>query len=153
MAIPLRPLLDALFKDNDDWRLIIIKNWPQIMGALHTKVCIEKISEDTIFLGVYDSHWMAELHLLSRLMLKKINAALDRQRINYVRFKLAQKKQFDPLARIEMVKKGSVLDAAQANPVVLNAVQLHALSAIKDPQLQDVLTKFLVRCKGQQCRS
>ena len=66
MAMPLRTVLDALFENTTDWRFAIIKNWPQIMGTLHTKVHIEKITDDTLFLGVSDSHWMTELRFLSR---------------------------------------------------------------------------------------
>lgn len=145
MATALNALLTQVFAHSTDWRFKLLKNWPQIVGHLHTKMRIEKMSEDTIFLGVYDSSWMAELYALSRLLLKKINEALDQPRFVHVRFKLASVKQ-----RSKIYKSKYSVNIAR-KPVLLNEKQRKALAVIKDPQLKEALTNFLARCEEQRC--
>jgi hypothetical protein len=144
MTVPIKNVLEQVLKEYTDWRLVLIQQWPIIMGGLHTKMRIEKICDSTIFLGVYDSSWMAELHLLSRLIIKKINGALATPQITQVRFRLAHQAK-RPALRAKVEKQAPRVIA----PVVLTPEQSKALSAVKDPQLQELLKRFLARCQAE----
>src|SRR5690349_13440966 len=89
MTIQIKNILEDILGqgNNNSWQLHLIKNWSSIIGKLSTKVKLEKISNDTIVLGVYDSCWMQELYLLSDELLKKINSKLDEPKIKQIRFK------------------------------------------------------------------
>lgn len=134
----LKTLVDALLEKQSDWRFTILRNWDKIMGPMHSKVCVEKISEDTIFLGVYDSAWMAELHLLSRLIIKNVNNVLSKPYITSLRLRLTSRKP--------LVKPKRLVVAPLTKPITLTEVQKQALATIKDPQLQEVLKQLLTRC-------
>ena len=55
MATEIKDLITSLFEQHHDWKFQLLKNWDSIMGNLATKVKLEKIQEDTLVLGVYDS--------------------------------------------------------------------------------------------------
>lgn len=139
MPLMLKTVVDAFLEKHADWRLTILRDWDKIMGPLHSKVCVEKISDDTVFLGVYDSAWMTELHLLSRLIIRNINNALKTPCITALRLRLTARK---PIVKFT---KPDVL-APTPKTVVLTEVQKQALGTIKDPQLQDALKQLLLRC-------
>lgn len=138
MATEIKELITNIFDQQHDWKFQLLKNWNAIMGNMASKVQLEKIYEDTLVLGVYDSCWLQELYMLSNVLLTTINAKLDAPRIKHLRFKklgtkkiVAQKQQMQP----------KIL-----RPVVLNIKEQSALTRIKDPQLSEALKSFLVRC-------
>lgn len=139
MIKDLKTLFHALLPNNENWKVQLLSNWDTILGNLKTKVHLEKIYDDTLVLGVYDSCWMQELYLLSDMLIKKINEKLDQPRIKHLRFK-----------KIGVQKKNST-SRSYAPPintkkVVLNAHEKKALEALSDPQLREALEKFLIRC-------
>ena len=68
MAALLRDLVPQILQHNDEWRLTLLRHWNTIIGTLQTRVRLEKIYDDTLIIGVYESHWMHELHLFSRYL-------------------------------------------------------------------------------------
>ncbi len=135
-------ILDSLLQPSvhkEAWRINLIKNWPTIIGSLHEKVSLQKIYPTSLVLGVYDSSWMQELYLLSKLILKKINSNLDRPRIETIRFQCIEKKE--PIIKKEISIK------LQEKKVPLKAKETLALKKIHDPQLSAALQGFLQRCQ------
>lgn len=134
-------ILDSLLQPSihhETWKLTLIKNWPMIIGSLHEKVSLQKIQATCVVLGVYDSSWIQELYLLSKLILKKINSHLDSPRILTLRFQCIEKKEIP-------VKKNSRPLFIKKN-IELKPQESQALLKIKDAQLSDALQGFLERC-------
>ena len=147
MAPHIKTLLQPFFQSNDQpWKLKLLETWPAIMGPLSTRVTIEKIYQDSIILGVYDSCWMQELYLLSPTLLETINRNLDQPRIKQVRFKLVGKK--------EQKTKTSLPSPHKDEPEVITLTQTQqaALTRITDPELRTALQSFLIRCYQEKKR-
>jgi hypothetical protein len=142
MAYALKSLVQNIFTDQDNWKIKLLKNWPDILGHLNTKVHLEKIEHDCLVLGVNDSCWMQELYMLSPLLLTTINKKLDSPRIKSLRFKKvgirkeitkrAPKRTFDPFITKPLSRK-----------------EEEALTLIKDPELSRSLKDFLRRCQQE----
>ncbi len=132
-----------LQKHGHTWQMYLIQNWRTIVGNLHTRICLEKIQEDTIVVGVYDAHWMQELFLLNSMLLTMMNAHFDKPYIKQIRLKLAKQNP-------ETVKKKKKLPAAAVGPsLTINLTEEHrvALAQVKDSELQKILQDFLGYCK------
>lgn len=139
MAQAVGQLLDSLFNRNDDWKISLLKQWPEIVGDLAQHVQVEKIKGDTLILAVQDSCWMQELYLLSDLLLKSINQKLDRPRIKRLRFKtkgLPQPKKIKKI--LQPIKR-------KTKQITLTEHEQNALDKIQDKQLQQVLKEFRSR--------
>ncbi len=138
MAHHVKTVLQQLIRTEHNWKLELLKKWPIIMGSMHDKVTVEKITDDMIVLGVYDSCWLQELYLLSDLLLTTINKNLENHHIKTIRFKQAGIKQ----------KKNSttVTEPRIEQPITLRSHEEQALARITDPVLATALKNFLVRC-------
>ena len=143
MAQPIKQLINAVFDQPDNWKIDLLRNWDSIIGNLNTKVYLEKITEDTLVLGVTDSCWLQELYLLSHVILQVINEKLDRPRIKQLRFKKVG---------IRPVKKQTYTKPKARTYIKrpLTPKEKSALQHIKDPQLQQALEDFLIRCYQEQ---
>ena len=141
MAQSVKNILDAYFSSQENWKIQLLKNWDTIIGKLKDHVCLEKVYDDTVVLGVYNSHWMQELYLLSNVILKTINDALDKPRIKKIRFKHIETKK----KKIEKKEIKSVQSDVQISMIV-SRKELVALEKISDEQLRSVLYDFLMRC-------
>lgn len=127
--------------NNKSWQLHLVKNWPDIIGNLSNHVRLEKIYGTTLILGVYDSHWMQELYLFSQILLDKINKQLEKPVVTHLKFKkVVRPKQ----------RKTKQAHAYSAPKIALSSKEEGVLSKIEDPELQNVLKKFLIRCHTQQ---
>lgn len=138
MSQKLESLLHQFFTQHNSWHLQLLSNWKQIIGPLHAHVQVEKIEEDTLILGVFDSCWLQELYLLSPLLLKTINQNLDQPRIKQLRFK-----------KIGVIKKNKTNEkvcAKEPRIVELSRAEKEALLNISDPELAQALKRFLIRC-------
>lgn len=140
MSILIKELLQNIINNIDHdhgWQVYLLANWNNIVGNLKSKVKLEKIYEDTLVLGVYESSWMQELFLLSSMLITKINSKLDKPRIKHLKFRLATRPKVDkPVNREIKIKK----------EVCLTAYELSVLSKISDPELSENLKKYLVKC-------
>ncbi len=65
-----------LLQTKGSWQVTLRAQWPVIMGDLHKRARLERVQGTTVVIGVYDSHWMHELHALSRMIVQRINGAL-----------------------------------------------------------------------------
>lgn len=146
MSVALKSFLDRFLQQKGDWRLQIIAQWPTIMGQLHTKVCVERMSDETLFLTVQDSCWLTELYMLSRLIIKKVNDALGEPRIKQIRLRLKPAQHFAVYQPKQSTHQPSF-------SYTVSEKEQQALSHIKDAHLQQVLENFLKRCKYEQQRS
>jgi flagellar biogenesis protein FliO len=143
MAQPIKQLIHSVFDKPDNWKIDLLRNWDTIIGNLNTKVYLEKITDDTLVLGVTDSCWLQELYLLSHVILQVINEKLDRPRIKQLRFKKIG---------IRPVKKAAYTAPKPRARVQrpLTSKEKQALTNIKDAQLQQALEDFLIRCYQEQ---
>lgn len=121
------------------WKFLLMSRWEEIVGSLATKVFIYKIHQKSLVLGVTDSSWMQELHLLSGLIKDKINVILGNNQIEAVKLKyIATTKKI-----IQKKQKAIILD----QPVkTLTTQETQALSQIKDQELSQALVGFLQKC-------
>lgn len=142
MAIAeLKSIIDSLpfFKYN--WKFTLLEQWPSIIGSLNNKVTLEKITDNSIILGVIDACWMQELYLLTPLIQSLINKSLDKPRIQKIIFKqrgTTQKKPFD------MPNRCNQNTLVQHFPITKK--ELEALVNIHDDELRHFLTLFRNRC-------
>jgi hypothetical protein len=142
MATPVKHILSSLLTNQEDWRIMLLQKWDTIMGGLKTRIRLEKITDDTLVIGVYEAHWMQELFLLSRVITNTVNKALDKPRITQLRFKLVEEKK-----KIKREKKSpDYTKPVSIQEIKLNRQQQLALDQIKDVHLQQVLKQFLARC-------
>lgn len=138
MALNLKDLLHIVIRPEKNWRTHLLCQWREIIGSLHDKVCIEKIYDDTIVLGVFHSSWMQELYLLSPLLIKKINEKLDQPYVKHIRFKqIGTKKQ-------SLNKKTAIKSIKKDIPLTKKDELL--LAKISDPELRSALKAFRIRC-------
>lgn len=142
MVLPLKTYIESvLYREHTDWQLYLIQNWAEVVGSLHTRMCLEKIQQDTLYVGVYDPHWMHELYFLSATIVRTINARLGNNHVARVRFKLARQKQARDIRQPVQLKQEN-----KPLPHILNEQQKHALGRIKDLELKEALQQFLFSC-------
>ncbi len=140
MAPHIKHLLSNVIQTPDNWKLHLLQNWKDIVGELHTKVTIEKIHNNTLVLGVYDSCWLQELYMLSPILQKHINAKMDKPHIKQIRFKLTYHKKKTTIHCEKKEKKRTV------KSVKLSSVEENALKKLDDPELKAAMKSFLIRC-------
>lgn len=138
----MKQLLHNVFNYQHNWKIQLLKNWPDILGNLSTKVHLEKINDDSLVLGVADSCWLQELYMLSPLLLRTINKKLDEPRIKSLRFKKVGIKKETKNKAIKRKKAPFI-----APP--LTSKEQKALANIKDPDLHREIQAFLRRCQQE----
>jgi hypothetical protein len=144
MVKKISTLLHPFLTPSENWKFTLLHEWDTIVGTLQGKVYVEKILNDILVLGVYDSCWMQELYLLSPLLLEKINRTLDQPRIKQLRFKkIAAKKGNAVLEKLEQHYE------AKSN-FTISGTEQKTLNTITDPQLRELLKQFLVRCHRER---
>jgi hypothetical protein len=134
-------ILGNLFPEQN-WKFSLLSKWETIVGNLKTRIVLEKINDDCIIVGVIDSSWMQELHMLSNVLIDRINNNLDSRRINHIRFKLlpTKKNQSPSVAQ----KNYSPEIVLATRPLSLR--EKKALEALDDVALRRSLENFLFRC-------
>jgi hypothetical protein len=145
---PLTHLLDQLLsRAQADWQIKLRAEWSTIMGDLSRRARLERINDTTVVIGVYDSHWMHELHALSRMMLQRINSALSSVyppgftlksvRCIWVHQKVFHKKNNSPLhAEVKKIKPST-----QA---------IHHAEKLPTADLKDAMIAYYIRCKQEK---
>ena len=139
MSYHINQLLNSCLPSHK-WELQLVQKWPTIIGDLQQHVHIEKMHDNTIVLGVYDSSWLQELYMLSPLLLKKINTNLTNHTIHYLRFKQTTKKYIRH-------KEKSFHSNQTEKPATLSIHHEKALTNINDDDLRTMLIRFLARCQ------
>jgi hypothetical protein len=137
MTAPVKVVLDHIFAaTNENWRFKLAQNWQAIIGPLAVHMRLERIDENTAILGVYDAHWMQELYMFSRTIVRTINEALGGYHIQQVRFKLVPRP-----AKSQEVSVTAKRPHHSMRP--LNQRERKALDAIPDEHLKNALCAFL----------
>lgn len=137
MATLVKSILEQVLALQDDWRFTLLSNWPKVIGPLHEQMRVERITGDVVIMGVYDAHWMQELFLLSRTLMRTINTYLGKQYVQKIQFKLVEKKQaFQHITK----EKSQILQKPARG---LTRAEEEALHAIRDAELKLVLKSFL----------
>ncbi|HLB94171.1 MAG TPA: DciA family protein [Candidatus Babeliales bacterium] len=128
----------------------LLVNWPEISGKLSTRMCIERVQQRMVVLGVYDTAWMQELYCMSDLLLAQINKFIGEAYFTELRFRYVNQ----PKIKLNQVNSGASVTCAKIpaviKPVIIKlSVQEQAtLKKIIDPELRLALKNFLVRCKS-----
>ncbi len=134
----LNDLLKSAFQKN--WKTKLLTDWPMIMGNLTSRVSIEKIYDTSLVLGVNDTSWLQELYLLTPVIIKTINAHLEKPYITSLRFQQGKTvKKIKPTVAKPVSEK-------MKPPIPLTPQEKNALTSIKDPELKQVAQTFLHRC-------
>ena len=144
MAQSLKNLLHGVFK-SENWKVKLLSEWNTITGNLADKMRLEKIDDQTLIIGVYQSSWMQELYLLSNVLKKTINDHLGYNHVKHLRFKYAAKKKS---AKQSVIKVTS--ESKPIKPITLSQHEQEALGSIKDLELKQALHGFLSRCHHQK---
>lgn len=142
----IKNIIDTLLQPSSQqeaWKINLIKNWPTIIGSLHEKVSLQKINPKSLVLGVYDSSWMQELYLLSKLILRKVNSHFDHPRIETLRFQCIERIN----TKNNINKKNNTVLKTSEKKFTLKPRERSALEKINDPQLSVALEGFLRRCQ------
>jgi len=140
MTQPLKNVLSLFLDGTSDWKMVLIQNWPHLVGNLHQRMRLEKIEHDALVIGVYDHHWMHELHSMSRFILHMINAKLDQPRIKQLRFVLAVKKR-----QKKDVPRTS--EEVAMMPRTLSVKEKKILARVRDKELQQYLKALAQRLR------
>ncbi len=146
MAVLLKDLVPLVIDVKSDWRSVLLKNWNTIVRSLATRVRLEKVTHDMIIVGVYESHWMHELYLLSPVLIDSVNDFLGKPYIKQVRFKLVEEKTL-PSHYKAREKQPHLKNGFMEREVTLTTNQKGALEKIADPQLRDALIGFWRKCQ------
>jgi hypothetical protein len=128
----------------------LLVNWPEISGKLSTRMCIERVQQRMVVLGVYDTAWMQELYCMSDLLLAQINKFIGEAYFTELRFRYVNQ----PKIKLDKLNSGINITGAKnlviLKPVIikLNLQEQTTLKKITDPELRLALKNFLVRCKS-----
>lgn len=142
MAILLEHLIPKVLSVASDWHLRLLKDWHIIVGSLQTRICLEKIEKDKVFIGVYEYYWMQELHMLSRFIIAKINNHLGKPYVAEIRFRVVDLPKKHLVPKPEVKKPQALVE-----PPRLTSREQQALMKIQDEQLRTALVLFLRRCQ------
>lgn len=140
MAIAVKDIIPKFLNQKLDWQESLMQRWPSIVGSLQTRIRLEKIYDATVVIGVYESHWMQELFLLSSVIVDSINTFLGEQKIQAVRFVLVEERP-RPTRWSYKAKRSS----GSARKISLNDAQTKALAGVSDAGLREALMEFLGR--------
>ena len=139
MSKPLKNLLESIISPESDWKIALLSRWQEVVGGLKTKVRLEKINDDTLIIGVYDSAWMQEIFMLSNVILQKVHKVIGKDKIKKIRFKLVDEKKL-----FEYINKTNSKNLDKIFKIEPKFKK--ALENIKDTQLQSALEKYLIQC-------
>ena len=132
-------LVKSVIAEQHQWKIILLEQWPAIIGSLAPYVTIEQIKESVLFLGTKHPAWSQELSFILPELKEKINNLLSSEKITAIIIKhngcIAERK------KITREKKSQ-------KPVIpertLTILEQYHLSRIKDQELQTALKLFLL---------
>jgi len=140
---PIKSFLSQALTLSDDWRLYLLRHWPRLVGTLNTRMRLEKITDDALIIGVYDSHWMQELYLLSPVLIDTLNKELANRPIKRLRFKLVT--QHKKVSLKKTTERPLIKKEIRRSP--LTQREAAALKKIPDVELQEILALLLLNCQ------
>jgi len=126
------------------WKIKLFGYWETIIGNLKEKVRIEKVTEQTLTLGVCHPTWAQELFLLSPMLKQKINTFFKEEKIKVIQFKTISFSS----------QKTRHYNTKKINQKITNqfehcmTITEHStLQTIQNTELANALEQFYVRCK------
>jgi len=141
-------ILTTIIPQEHAWKVKLLGKWESIIGNLAPKVRIEKINRSSLVLGVCHPTWAQELYSMSNMLRKKINAALQEEKIKAIHFKIVQfKTEQQSKTVLENENSPQLLPHAQQEHC-LNIMQHSHLQTIPNEELRHVLKRFYFRCKN-----
>jgi hypothetical protein len=144
MTAHIKTLLSSFIKTEHAWHHTLLTQWTTLLGSLSERLCLEKIQQNTLVLGVYDTHWMQELYLLSPMIIKTINDQLGYPHVQALRFKAVSPKKNNTPTYIPTLKP------RKKKIVPLTSMHRVALEKIEDPELRSMVQEFWFRCCSQR---
>lgn len=144
-------LVDQLLSQSQqNWHIKFRAEWHTIMGDLAKRARLERIQGSTVIIGVYDSHWMHELHALSRMIIQRINGALQQH--------YPQGFMITCLRCVWVTKKVAKKQRAGANKLAPSSFRqkkhsqqaLRSVQKIDNKELQDSLLAYFQRCEYEK---
>lgn len=133
--IQLSDCLGTLLSQKNDWRTYLAREWHKAVGALADRMRLESVKNDLLIVGVYDPHWITELHYLAPQIIQEINTFLGGSRITRLQFVIATRKN-------ETRKKIATTQQYRHKKASMSPHHIQILSSIKDGNLHDALEKF-----------
>lgn len=141
-----------LLQAQENWELKLRAEWSTIMGDLARRARLERINDTTLILGVYDSHWIHELHALSRMILQRVNSALSTTypagfSLKALRCIWVQKKIYEK--KYSVSSTHGVEKKIQPYQRRLSLKMLKKIQHLSSTELQDSLISYYIRCKQE----
>lgn len=133
--ISLAECLNTALPCSSGWQTRLAREWPSAVGQLATRMRLEQIKGELLIIGVYDSHWIAELFMLAPGIISEINNFLGETRVHQLRFVLttnSNKTHTKKCPDGPTIRKRATMSARHEQ----------ILATIKDRQLHDALEKF-----------
>lgn len=133
----LKEILERVLTDDGDWRTTLLRQWPDIVGNLHSRMALDRIDGSTLIVTVHDSHWMHQLFMMSRFLVQTINRNLGGNYVTHIRFytkPLAARPVTVPPLRY------------QPRSIELASHHIKALALVPDEELREAMRTFLERC-------
>lgn len=128
------------------WQLQLAAQWPTIMGDLARRARLERVVGTQVVIGVYDSHWMHELHALSRMIIYRINTALkDAFPSDYCITALR-------CVWVQQVKRATHATQPrkqELKTVSLTQTQFDTVQDLPSSDLRQALLDYYIRCRQQ----
>jgi hypothetical protein len=154
MAVSFRSVLTQAIPKEHRWKLQLYEAWEAIIGPLKGKVKIEKIEGDTLFLAVCHPSWAQELFLLSNMLKKKINLALNSERIKNIHFKTTSFNFTEKTQTVTITSAylGQLSIKPQTTPVKLTKKEQEALGGVECDDLRKMLQLFYASCKRRTAK-
>ncbi|MCK4265557.1 DUF721 domain-containing protein [Candidatus Babeliales bacterium] len=150
MAEKISIFLNSVFPQEHLWKMKLFQNWSHIIGSLNGKVRIERLEGSLLVLGVTHPAWAQELLLFSNVLRKKINNLFNEEKIRNIRFCTTKLGIKD---RAVFPKIKNYVSFENIENIAFSSGERASLKQIKSVELQVVLKKYYVRCKGQKKES
>lgn len=133
--------LTTIIPDEHIWKIKLFGYWETIIGNLKEKVRIEKITNNSLTLGVCHPAWAQELFLLSPMLKEKINSYLKENRIKNIQFKTVTFTSVPPKIRTKQTQMHNQKEYC------LSITEHSHLQTIQNTELATALEQFYIRCK------
>lgn len=143
MSRPIKCFIDNIIPPQYQWKLELFILWDKIIGHMKSKVSIEKIDNDILYLNVSHPAWAQELHLLSPLLKKKINAHFDEPKITAIRFHNRAPGTIKKFYKKKLLQQ----QIFAQQPGRLTDEENSILAPLQSDQLQSVIAAYFIRCK------
>ncbi len=134
----LKDLLAIVLQSSDSWQEKLLRDWPHYVGDLHSRMRLERIIQDTVYVGVYDVRWLHELHCLSFMIVDGINKKLGGAFIQKIIFRSARPKK--------TITRTHYCAATAEYVATLSEKEMKTLAEIKDRELQEALMHYRLKC-------